>query len=97
MNSAAQPSILVDDSDAYYYPSLAYARVGESTASIPHALTNSLSAAEIGTYFWLALSSCLAFGQNRFSAWDERRNCTQRETVIGLQEDSITISMETLH
>ena len=44
-------------------------------------MTNSLSAAEIGTYFWLALSSCLAFGQNRFSASDERRNCTQRETV----------------
>ena len=30
MNSAAQPSILVDDSDAYYYPLLAYARVGEA-------------------------------------------------------------------
>ena len=29
MNSAAQPSILVDDSDACYYPLLAYARVGE--------------------------------------------------------------------
>jgi len=30
MNSAAQPSILVDDSDAYYYPLLAYARVGDT-------------------------------------------------------------------
>jgi len=30
MNSAAQPSILVDDSDAYYCPLLAYARVGDS-------------------------------------------------------------------
>jgi len=34
MNSAAQPSILVDDSDVYYYPLLAYARVGEESGML---------------------------------------------------------------
>ena len=59
MNSAAQPSILVDDSDAYYYPLLAYARVGDFSFSFSFSFHFSVSAPWSAVYRPSALMSLI--------------------------------------